>query len=796
MRVTTPATVFEYAGGGTGIEASTGGRGPREQMVRDDVNSPQKDPLRRTPLARLIAQAPGGLDSHRVVKWARDLATDIDERLDRRGCHGMIDPDHVVIDAQDRAHLDAGHADRDLLLDDAAKTPSDDVRALAATLYEALAGRRPDDDPVPIAGVEVRINMGLLAALGSQRSAWPHRASDLAAIMEGADDIAPVPSGGGATVSSRSSQRALTIVAGVVTVAAVAVAAWTWMGRGESAPPQPPAGAVLEQTPLAGTLPAAPRPRPRVAGELADVDHDIEVAAAEKARGQWQDVAALQPDLLSDRLRAEAARIAESAAWGGLLVQDGRSAEAKSVYEQAAAAMTRLIEEHADSVHAADASLERWRRMLAMGPDQWSTVRIVQLDCADAEALVEDARKQRLAGRFNDAAMTLDDATELQRSALMGHDGRIGELLDRLAGNRDEGRFEEAIAVIDELASYRDPAEIRAARIDTYLEWARARNRRSSRSEARRAVDALLDLNPVHAEGLALRRTIVTHWQARAGDLLVNSLSQTLVLVEPATFEMGSPRTELFHKRSEQQHTVQLSRGFWIGRIEVTRGQFARFVAATGHITEAEAAGWSLGVGTAGQWQRVESISWRDPGFMQADNHPVVCVSWNDATAFCAWLSGVEGRVYRLPTEAQWEFSCRAGSNGAYAWGNDPYRDNARSNAADEAWMDRFPDMIGFTWFDGHVFTAPVASFPPNHWGMFDVHGNVQEWCADVYAPYDQATATDPVGPSAATGDRSPRVLRGGSFASLPAACRAAHRDASPPNSSFVTVGFRVVLEE
>ena len=97
--------------------------------------------------------------------------------------------------------------------------------------------------------------------------------------------------------------------------------------------------------------------------------------------------------------------------------------------------------------------------------------------------------------------------------------------------------------------------------------------------------------------------------------------------------------------------------------------------------------------------------------------------------------------------------------------------------------MGRFPDMLGFTWLDGHVFTAPVASFPTNAWGMFDVHGNVQEWCADVYAPYDQATVTDPVGPPAATGDPSPRVLRGGSFASLPAACRAAPRLRAGPGS-------------
>ncbi|TDJ57882.1 MAG: hypothetical protein E2O40_02235 [Planctomycetota bacterium] len=765
-----------------------------EPMVRDDVNSPQKDPQRRTPLAQLIAGAPGGLDARRVVKWARDLAVDIDQRLDRRGCHGMIDADHVVIDADDRAHLEAGHADRNLLLDDVAQVPGDDVRALAATLYEALAGRRPDDDPAPIAGVEVRINMGLLAALGSQRSACPQRVSDLAAIMEGTDDIEPVAlSEPAEPVSGRSRRLSLSIAAGVLAVTAVGVATWAWLERTPTVPPQPQVAAVLEQTPLAQALPAAPRRR--VVEELADVDRDIEVAAAAKARRQWDTTVARQPDLLSAQLRAEAARIAESAAWGDLLVEDGRYTEAQSIYEQAVAAMTRLLDQHADSFRAADAALDRWQQMLALGPEQWSNVRAVQLDCADAEALVEDARLKRLAGRFEDAADSLDDAIELRQSAIARHEGRVAELLDQLTRYRDEGRFNEAIAVLDELALYRVPAEIRAARIETYLAWGRARNRRSSRGEARRAVDALLGLDPVHAEGLALRRTIATYWQARAGDLLVNSLSQTLVLVEPEEFRMGSPRTELFHQRSEQQHTVRLSRPFWIGRIEVTRGQFAQFVAATAHLTDAEAAGWSLGLGTAGQWQRSE-ISWRNPGFDQADNHPVVCVSWNDATAFCAWLSGVEGRTYRLPTEAQWEYACRAGTEGAYGWGNDPYRDNARGNAADETWMERFPDMVGFTWTDGYVFTSPVASFPTNDWGMFDVHGNVQEWCVDVYAPYDAATAIDPVGPSVAIGDRSPRVLRGGSFASLPAACRAAHRDASPPNSSFVTVGFRVVLED
>ena len=159
------------------------------------------------------------------------------------------------------------------------------------------------------------------------------------------------------------------------------------------------------------------------------------------------------------------------------------------------------------------------------------------------------------------------------------------------------------------------------------------------------------------------------------------------------------------------------------------------------------------------------------------------------------WIDSISRASCSLFSE-----SCRAGAAGAYTWGNDPYRDDARSNGADEAWMGRFPDTVTFAWFDGHVYTAPVANYPANAWGMFDMHGNVQEWCSDVYAPYDAPSdavvATDPTGPTAATEGRRSHVLRGGSFASVPAACRAAHRDASPADSSFVTVGFRIVLEE
>ena len=132
----------------------------------------------------------------------------------------------------------------------------------------------------------------------------------------------------------------------------------------------------------------------------------------------------------------------------------------------------------------------------------------------------------------------------------------------------------------------------------------------------------MLELDPQHACALALRSDVASHWNARGGDVQVNSLSQTLVYVEPGVFEMGSPVTELYHQRSERRHAVRLTRGFWISRIEVTRGQFAVFARETGYLTDAERQRWALGLAADGAWRRGKGLSWRTPGFPQTDNHP------------------------------------------------------------------------------------------------------------------------------------------------------------------------------
>jgi formylglycine-generating enzyme required for sulfatase activity len=340
------------------------------------------------------------------------------------------------------------------------------------------------------------------------------------------------------------------------------------------------------------------------------------------------------------------------------------------------------------------------------------------------------------------------------------------------------------------------PEEIEAERIQTYLPMASASPSAQAPSGAEPVVDDVPTLVEEDPQQPPPRQDAARR-APRSGEVRVNSLSQTLILIGPGEFAMGSPHAEPLRDEGEWQHAVRMAQAFWMTRVEVTRGQFKSFVNETGYVTDAERAGWSHGLGEDGRWRQVDGIDWRDPGFTQSDSHPVVCVSLHDALAFCRWLSDHEGRTYRLPTEAEWEYACRAGLGAAYAWGDDVFQELPRTNAADKAWTDRFPDAIGFRWHDGCVFTSPVGRFPSNAWGLFDMHGNVAEWCLDRYVAYAVEAVEDAVDPEAlSTGDPAPRVMRGGSFSATPAHCRSAHRDAGPPDSSFVTVGFRVVMEQ
>ena len=298
---------------------------------------------------------------------------------------------------------------------------------------------------------------------------------------------------------------------------------------------------------------------------------------------------------------------------------------------------------------------------------------------------------------------------------------------------------------------------------------------------------------PFAQDAAADSRTQWANYLRQPGEF-TNSIGMKLRLIPPGEFLMGSAGpNEKVHMQQKPQHKVHISRPYYLAAFEVTRGEFARFVAAAGYKTEAERdGGKAAGVGAAGDLMEMSGLSWQKPGFDQTDAHPVVIVSWNDATAFCRWLSDKEGRTYRLPSEAEWEYACRAGTMTPFFSGNTLNDLFSVGNGMDATFRQHFhPKNTDAGPADGFVFTAPVGSFRPNAFGLYDTHGNVWEWCQDWFrAPYSPEEVTDPQGP--AEGTR--RVTRGGGF-DCGGSATSATRDNIMPTYRYANIGFRVVCE-
>lgn len=236
-----------------------------------------------------------------------------------------------------------------------------------------------------------------------------------------------------------------------------------------------------------------------------------------------------------------------------------------------------------------------------------------------------------------------------------------------------------------------------------------------------------------------------------------------MVVAPAGSFVMGSTESEPMRLCLEApQHKVSIAEPFAIGRHAVTCGQFAAFLSAAGY--------------DAGE-------DWRNPGFAQDDRHPVVFVSWKDAQAYAKWLRERTGMAYRLPTEAEWEYVCRAGTVTPFWWGTSIT--SAQANYAGS-----------FTYGGGaegeyRKGTTPVESFEANPWGLYQVHGNVWEWCEDVCHDDYNGASTDGMA-WVAGGDQDLRVNRGGCWYNRPQDCRSARRGGCPPGDRHEGQGIRL----
>ncbi|MGD0897395.1 MAG: formylglycine-generating enzyme family protein [Thermoguttaceae bacterium] len=289
---------------------------------------------------------------------------------------------------------------------------------------------------------------------------------------------------------------------------------------------------------------------------------------------------------------------------------------------------------------------------------------------------------------------------------------------------------------------------------------------------------------------------------------ITNSVGMKLTLIPPGEFKMGSGesaeataaffngRVTAFIEIEHPQHRVRITKPFYLGTYHVTRGQFRQFVKDTGYKTDAErgdppgAWGWNPNKKTEAF---NDKSSWNNVGFDQTDEHPVVNVSWNDAVAFCKWLSRKEGKTYRLPTEAEWEYACRAGTTTRYYSGDDPETLTKVGNVADATLKARMPGANHtIKASDGYVFTSPVGSFRPNAFGLYDMHGNAWQWCSDYFRArsnyYAASPVDDPIGPDSGSG----RVLRGGSWNDGPLYVRSAACNGYSADCCYDFTGFRI----
>ncbi|QTR48613.1 SUMF1/EgtB/PvdO family nonheme iron enzyme [Candidatus Thiothrix anitrata] len=393
------------------------------------------------------------------------------------------------------------------------------------------------------------------------------------------------------------------------------------------------------------------------------------------------------------------------------------------------------------------------------------------------------AEQQRLAKEQALAAQQAREAAERQRSM-----------------DEEAQRQREAAAAAEKVRLTQEKAAAdQKAREARALEQAERKKREQAAAEdtARRAAEAKAKQPQPLVDGLVLEELTPPFWKKRHFQLGAAALSVAVVVIymqqsevvtmpemidiipegsKPVSFTMGCKegRDDVeggCDSDEKPAHKVTLTKPYKLAKTEVTVAQFRAFVDATGYKTTAEEKGscWSWADG----WKEVKGNSWLKLGFEQGEDHPVACVSWDDAQAYVDWLKKETQNLYRLPTEAEWEYAARGGKEGAYPWGQSIGKDNANCSG----------NLCG----DQFEYTSPVGSFAANPFGLKDMHGNVWEWVSDWKGDYAAEPQQDPKGPSSGV----ERVVRGGSWSGLGGGVRSAIRGRGDPAMRDYDIGFR-----
>jgi formylglycine-generating enzyme required for sulfatase activity len=403
--------------------------------------------------------------------------------------------------------------------------------------------------------------------------------------------------------------------------------------------------------------------------------------------------------------------------WGYRPWQAGKVAKQKAKEE--AEKQAKLTADYAQALSRAKSELERlaaatedYAALDALGSPAWLAMKA---KTADGNKLGKEKPKEAVAA-YNEALRLWPEALKEVRE--LWRKQRIGELLSTA---RDSGTREKAKAAIA-------------------------------------ACKELVQLDPENTEAAAIKKSLERLLSLQPGETITNSLGMILLWIKPGEFQMGSPSNEPERDLIELQHPVRLTRGFWLGNTEVTQGAWEALT----------------GVGVAAQRDKMnKELPLRGEG----KQYPIYYVTWEEAMDFCRRLTELErgegrlpdGCVYTLPTEAQWEYACRAGTTTPYA-----------GNIELLAWYSS----------NSNGSTQPVATKRPNPWGLFDMHGNVWEWCLDWYSEYAPGQAVDPRGPASGTS----HVGRGGAWSYRASVCRSAVRLKLAANFRSNLVGFRVAL--